>query len=101
MGVNFDWHQLWAEFKTMPDDMKAQVAKTLDGGERNGFERWLESRSPKTQVAVLDNAPDELKEHLYKHGILAPAAVFALDIRSKTKVVDRRLTQGVSRQWAR
>lgn len=90
MGASLEWRQLWGEFKTMPDEMKAQVALSLDGGEQRGFENWVESRSPKAQVDVLDNAPDDIKEYFYKRNILSPFAVFAMDIKSKTPVKDMR-----------
>lgn len=91
MGTNLRWDQLWAEFKTMPNEMKVQIAVSLDNGEAAGFERWLAGRSPKAQIDILDNAPDDLKQHFYKRGLLSPFAVFALDIQSHTPVRDRRL----------
>lgn len=85
------WSQLWSEFRTMPDEMKVELVRSLDAGEYEGFENWLRSRSPKVQVTILDNAPDELKRHLYDQGILSPETVNDLGIRSFTRVRDNRI----------
>ena len=87
------WAQLWAMFKTMPDESKINLVHSLDAGEVEGFERFLEGLAPKEQVTVLHNAPNELKRHLYDNGILAPEAVNDLGIKSHTRIRDNRFRE--------
>ena len=93
MAVTFAWSTLWAEFKRMPDEMKEEVGRSLDAGEEGGFEDWLRSRSPKAQVDVLDNAPEQLQKYMYDQNVLTPYAAFAMDIQSPTIVRDRRINR--------
>lgn len=92
MGIEIRWSDAWGQFRMMPVEMKQAFAIALDDGESNGFERWLKSRSPRVQVEILDNAPEQLREHLRDCGALSPLAAFAMEVKSDTKVVDRRFS---------
>ena len=91
MAVAVTWNSMWGQLKGFEQNALIDFGRALDGGERDGFVRWVETRSSKVQVDVLDNAPVELQEYMYNRGVLEPAAVFALEVKSKTPIIDMRL----------
>lgn len=90
MGIEIRWSDFWGTFKTMPPETQREAALALDGGESGSFEPWIESRSPETQVRILDNAPEALLKHLRDNGVLSAYAILKLNVPTSAKVVDMR-----------
>lgn len=91
--IAIDWSSLWAMVKEMPIEGLRGVGQELDGDD---FTHWIASRSPRTQVEVLESAPESIQQHFYSKNVIHPFTINALGIKpSKSiKLIDRRTING-------
>lgn len=84
------WDDLWRQKREFEPGTIAEFVSMLDNGEKHGFARWVETRTPPVQIEIMGNAPQELKDFLYQQGALSPETVFTIKAKSDVPVVDRR-----------
>lgn len=89
MSINWPWADFWANLRIAPMEQRIAIGNELDNVP-GGFVGWVKSRSPKTQIEVMENAPDWVQRNIYSEGALKPLAAVALDIEPNAMVVDKR-----------
>ncbi len=88
-NVTIGWAELWSWLKGMPIEGLRGIGQELNGDD---FTRWIESRSPITQVEVLENAPEPIQQHFYSKNVLSLKCIMDLGIRpaKNTILIDNR-----------
>jgi hypothetical protein len=87
--VIIGWPDFWSTLKEMTPDCLAAVGREWHGED---FTKWVNSRSPRVQVEILENAPESIQQYFYSKNVIRPFAIAALGIRPSRKVIvsDRR-----------
>lgn len=87
MSVTWGWDSFWSSMKSMPVETLAGVGREWRNDE---FTHWVESRSPKTQIEVLESAPEAIQVYFRSKNALSPYAIMKLGIPSSTRIIDKR-----------
>ena len=80
--TNLSWSDLWPIALGMPHYTLAELGHQLGDDD---FVDWLRTRSPRVQLEVVEDAPEALKQHLYREHALCGATVMALNRCKLTK----------------
>jgi len=87
-STRLDWPSFWMMFISSTPDIMRATWRELNASD--DFEMWLRSRTPKVQIEILESAPDQVREHLYRAMVMHPFTAEMLGVSGPTKVIDRR-----------